>query len=94
MATFDVTEAVSYLGRTALVELVWVDEDTGEIDDMWCCVHIVGVVLALEGVYEHPHFLTMDFAHPWPTPHEMFWDNIRAIVPLDARARSMKNRRT
>jgi len=94
MAVFDVTEACGLLGKTVLVELVWLDEETGEPNDMWCCVNIVGVVLTLKGVYEHPHFLVMDFARPWPTPHEMFWDNIRTMRVLDARTKSRKDRRT
>lgn len=91
MAVFDVTEAVAYLGRTVLIELVW-DEDP---EPHWCCVHIAGLVLGLQGVYEHPHFMVFSVAKPQSYPDELFWSDIRTIRVLENRSnRSSKLRRT
>ncbi|WP_271409370.1 hypothetical protein [Pseudomonas sp. Q1-7] len=78
MADFNTPTALSLLGRTAMVELVWDDDPR----PLWVCVHILGVVLRLDGVYEHPHFLTMDVHELEPFPNEMFWTNIRRLYPL------------
>lgn len=91
MAVFDVTEAVAYLGRTVLIELVW-DEDP---EPHWCCVYIAGLVLGLQGVYEHPHFMVFSVAKPKSYPDELFWSDIRTIRVLENRRnRSSKLRRT
>lgn len=91
MAVFDVTEAVAYLGRTVLIELVWDDDP----EPLWCVVQIAGVVLALEGVYEHPHFMVFNVSRPQTYPDEMFWSDIRTIRVLENRRnRSSKLRRT
>jgi len=79
MAVFDVTEAVRYLGKTVLVELVWDDEP----EPLWCLVRIAGVVIALEGVYQHPHFMVFSCVRPQTYPDEMFWSDIRTIKVLD-----------
>lgn len=91
MAVFDVTEAVAYLGRTVLIELVWDDDP----EPLWCVVQIAGVVLALEGVYEHPHFMVFNVSRPQTYLDEMFWSDIRTIRVLENRRnRSSKLRRT
>ncbi len=81
MAVFDVTEAVSYLGRTVLVELVF-DDERPESEPTRCVVRIAGVVLALEGVYDWPHFLVFDAVCPGVHPEEVFWSDIQSIRPL------------
>lgn len=78
MAEYDFPTAISLLGKTALVELKW----TGDPAPVWVCVHIIGVVLAVEGIYEHPHFMTLDAFEPQPFPNEMFWTNIRSLQAL------------
>lgn len=93
MAVFDVTEACGYLGKTVLVELVFDDPDDGQIV-IWSFVQIAGVVLALEGVYQHPHFMVFSASECQQYPDEMFWSDIRTIKVLDARSMSRKNRRT
>lgn len=75
MAVFDVTEAVSYLGKTVLIELVWDDDP----EPLWRIVRIAGVVLSLEGVYDHPHFMVFSVSRPQTYPCEMFWSDIRTI---------------
>lgn len=89
MAVFDVTEAVAYLGRTVLIELVWDDDP----EPLWCVVQIAGVVLALEGVYEHPHFMVFNFSRPQTYPDEMFWSDIRTIRLLKPRAHGKSSSR-
>lgn len=86
MAVFDVTEAVSYLGKTVLIELVW-DEDP---EPLWCIVRIAGVVLSLEGVYEHPHFMVFSVARPQTYPDEMLWSDIRTIKVIKPKSGTRK----
>lgn len=76
MAVFDVTDAVSYLGKTVLFELSFEDDDEG-IVEIWRCVHVVGVVLELQGVYPHPHFLCFDLPEPGGFPSEVFWSDVK-----------------
>lgn len=93
MAVFDVTDAVSYLGKTVLVELAWDDPDDGKFE-LWRIVRVVGVVLALEGVYEHPHFMVFDFSRPQAFPDEMMWEHIRTVRVIESRTRSRGKRPT
>ena len=76
MAVFDVTDALAYLGKTVLFELSFDDED-GVTFEMWRCVHVVGVVLELEGVYQHPHFLCFDLPDPGGFPTELLWSDVK-----------------
>lgn len=75
------SQAVSLLGKTVLVELSWDDDP----ESLWCFVHVVGVVLALEGLYEHPCFMVLSVAKPQAHPEEMFWSNIRTLQVLEQR---------
>lgn len=93
MAVFNVTDAVSYLGKTVLVHLGSYDPDCG-LFELSCCLQIVGVVLALEGVYEHSHFLAFDVGHPDKYPTEVFWDDIKSIQVLQAFKSKGKSVRT
>lgn len=72
-------KAVLLLGKTALVELAWDDDP----EPLWCLVHIVGVVLALQGVYEHPHFMVFSASGGQTYPNEMFWSDIRTLHVLE-----------
>lgn len=72
-------EAVLLLGTTALVELVWDDDP----ESLWRLVHIVGVVIALQGVYEHPHFMVFSASGGQIYPDEMFWSDIRTLRVLE-----------
>ncbi|HCF2515356.1 TPA: hypothetical protein NIC53_006939 [Pseudomonas aeruginosa] len=78
-----VLNAISLIGKTVLVELVWEDDS----ETLWRCVRIAGVVLALEGVYEHPHFMVFSlFGSETETyPSEMFWSDIRTLRVLKHR---------
>jgi len=78
MAKFDVPSAVALLGKRVLVELTCEDEPRS----LWQGCTIVGVVLPLEGVYRHPHFLVMDMAGKQVFPEEVFWADIRSLMVL------------
>ena len=75
------TEAILLLGKTVLVELVWDDDP----EPLWCFVHIAGVVLALEGIYEHPHFMVFSESRSQVYPDEMFWSDIGTLRVLERR---------
>lgn len=78
MAEFDAPSAVALLGKRVLVEQSFEDEP----GTLWQCAVIVGVVLPLEGVYRHPHFLVLDMAGEQKFPEEVFWSAIRSLVVL------------
>ncbi|AWE96412.1 hypothetical protein CSC26_3684 [Pseudomonas aeruginosa] len=48
-------------------------------------MRIAGVVLALEGVYEHPHFMVFSLFGSETYPSEMFWSDIRTLRVLKHR---------
>ncbi|WP_044874040.1 hypothetical protein [Pseudomonas sp. LFM046] len=77
----DAATALSCLGQTVLMELVW-DEDP---ESLWGCFHIVGVVMPVEGIYDHGHFLVLSAVSPEPFPTEVFWSNIRSMTTLQQR---------
>lgn len=79
MADFDFTEAVSFLGRTALVEL----RGYGFQGPFWCCVRIAGVVFPVPGVYEDSHFMVFSMGTQQRFPDELFWSEIESIIPID-----------
>lgn len=89
MANYTVPEAAEFLDSTVWVELFFDDPECGYFHS-WRCVRIVGVVLSLEGVYEHPHFLGFDPFNPSKYPDEVFWSDIRSIT----RVKPTNGRRT
>ncbi len=78
MADFTFDAACALIGRTAWIELNWPDVPEPTLT----CVHIVGVVMALEGVYDAPHFLTFKYKGSEMFPEELFWSDIRALHPV------------
>lgn len=78
MAVFDFTEAVSFVGRTVLVELAWDDEPVS----FWHCVFVAGVVFSVPGVYEHPHFMVFPVGSKPSFPDEFMWSDIKTIAPM------------
>ena len=79
----DTESALPYLGKTVLVELAW-EQDP---ESLWCCMHIVGIVLPLAGIQEEAYFLVKQVASDEPFPNEMFWSNIRTIRVMRYRDR-------
>ena len=79
MANYTVPEAAAYLGSTVWLEIAFDDPECGSFHE-WRCVQVVGVVLALPGVYDHPHFLGFDVFSPGQYPEEAFWSDIVSIT--------------
>jgi hypothetical protein len=76
--TLDATTAVGYIGQTVLMELMW----EGDTESFWQCMHIVGVVLPVEGVQEQAYFLGMGIASNKRHANEIYFEdicNIRAM---------------
>ncbi|MCG6540683.1 hypothetical protein MCB86_11430, partial [Pseudomonas sp. KSR10] len=65
--TLDTQAAMAYIGESVLMEL-YMDEDE---PPYWCCVHVVGVVLEKEGVWDYPYFMAMSFTSDGRTPSEI-----------------------
>jgi len=81
--TLDAETAMSYVGESVLMEL---HMDEGE-PPYWCCVHIVGVVLEKEGVWDYPYFMTMSFTSDGRTPSEIPFVDILTIRAMRHRDR-------
>jgi hypothetical protein len=75
--------ATSYIGQTVLLELVCPEEP----ESHWCCAHIVGVVLPMDGVWSDGYFLAIDAASKRPYPDETFFCDIRTIRVMRYRDR-------
>ena len=82
-AVVDASTAQDYIGQTVLVELHWDDEP----ESYWYCLHIVGVMLPVEGVYEHGCFTTLELNAQDEFPNEVFFSNIRTIRVMRHRDR-------
>lgn len=81
--TLDTQAAMAYIGESGLMELYM---DEGE-PPYWCCVHIVGVVLEKEGVWNYPYFMTMSFTSDGRTPSEIPFMDILTIRVMRYRDR-------
>ncbi|MGG5873912.1 hypothetical protein [Pseudomonas peli] len=79
----DVATAASFLGQTVLMEMYWEDEP----ETVWYCVHIVGVVLPIEGICNQAYFMVVNFANARPSPDEMYFADIRTIRVIRHRDR-------
>ncbi|MCI0918119.1 hypothetical protein JNA64_13150 [Pseudomonas stutzeri] len=79
----DVANVQHYIGQTVFVELHWDDEP----ESFWQCLNVVGVVLPMEGVYQHAYFLTMSLPSDSPYPNEVFFSDIRTIRVIRHRDR-------
>ncbi|TRX75348.1 hypothetical protein [Pseudomonas mangiferae] len=79
----DAAAAFAYVGQTVLVELAWDEEPEG----YWMCLHIVGVVLPMSGVYEDAYFLTLNMNGQDRYPNEVFFSHIRTIRTMRYRDR-------
>ena len=79
MAAFDVTGAMDFVGRTVLVEFGFPDDP----DPIWACFRVAGVVFAQQGYCQDPHFLVYRAFAPERHPNELFWSDIRTLLPLN-----------
>jgi len=69
----DADTALSYVGKTVLMELTWDGES------FWQCAHIVGIVLPMAGVQDNAYFMAISVAAQYPFPDETFLADIRTI---------------
>lgn len=74
----DTRTALANLGQTVVMELHWEEVP----HPLFCCYHIVGVVVPVEGVCEEGYFLVKDALAPGPFPDELFWSDIRRMKVL------------
>lgn len=74
----DTRTAMANLGQTVVMELHWEEVP----HPLFCCYHIVGVVVPVEGVCEEGYFLVKDALAPGPFPDELFWSDIRRMKVL------------
>ena len=78
MGITDITQAVGLTGSVVLFELV-MDDGEGGKDHSWLMCFVAGVVLGLEGVYPHPHFVVYYLESKiqrWP--EQLFFSDIRS----------------
>ena len=79
----DVATAASFLGQTVLMGMYWEDEP----ETIWYCVHIVGVVLPIEGYCNQAYFMVVNMANARLSPDEMYFADIRTIRVIRHRDR-------
>lgn len=79
----DASSAMAYIGQTVLMELQW---DT-EPEPLWLLMHIVGVVLPIEGICSHACFMAVDFASGETYPDRVFFSQVRTIRAIRHRDR-------
>ena len=78
MAILHVTEALKLVGSAVSFELAY-DDGEGGVDISHCLCFVAGVVLGLEGVYPHPHFVVyyLDSIAD-KRPEQVFFEDIRS----------------
>ncbi|SDQ01952.1 hypothetical protein [Ectopseudomonas guguanensis] len=81
--TLDAAKALSYIGQTVLLELMW----EGDEETFWQCMHIVGVVLPVEGVQDEAYFLGMGIASSSRHANEIYFEDICSIRAMRYRDR-------
>lgn len=79
MAAFDVTGAMDFVGQTVLAEIGFSDDP----QPFWACLRVAGVVFAQHGYCDDPHFLVYRAFSPERHPFELFWSDIRTLLPLN-----------
>ena len=79
----DIATALTSLGKTVLIEQGWRQEP----DSFWQCMHIVGVVLPMEGICKHGYFLVIEVSNTEAHPNEVFFTDIRTIRAIRHRDR-------
>ncbi len=81
--TPDPVTAFGYIGQTVLLEETW----DAYPDSIWSLLHVVGVVLPVEGVYPHGCFMVVSPNDETPYPERIFFTNIRTIRAIRHRDR-------
>ncbi|MTZ13924.1 hypothetical protein GNE00_09255 [Pseudomonas sp. JL972] len=79
----DVQTALTYVGQTVLVELRWDEEP----ESFWQCMHILGVVLPMEGVCDLAYFMGLNVSSQLDHPNEVYFSDICTIRVMRHRDR-------
>lgn len=79
----DAQTALAYVGQTVLVELRWDEEP----DSFWQCMHILGVVLPMEGVCDLAYFMGLNVSSQLDHPNEVYFSDICTIRVMRHRDR-------
>jgi|SRR5690606_9959968 len=79
----DAATALSYVGKTVLVESVW----DAEPESFWQCVRIVGVLLPAPDMPGAPCFLGVELSSSTQEPSEIYFHTIRTIRAMRHRDR-------
>lgn len=79
----DASTACSYIGRTVEMEVSFPEDP----DPYWISVHVVGVVMPMEGVWKHGFFMVIDTGSDDPYPDETFFCHVRSIRAIGHRDR-------
>ncbi|KXO77399.1 hypothetical protein [Stutzerimonas stutzeri] len=79
----DAQTALTYVGQTVLVELRWDEEP----ESFWQCMHILGVVLPMEGVCDLAYFMGLNVSSHLDHPNEVYFSDICTIRVMRHRDR-------
>ncbi|MDR8016203.1 hypothetical protein [Ectopseudomonas guguanensis] len=79
----DAATALSYVGKTVLVETAW----DAEPESFWQCIQIVGVLIPTPDMQGAPCFLGVELSSSTSTPSEFYFDNICSIRAMRHRDR-------
>lgn len=79
MGIVHITEALKLVGSAVSFELAYDDGEGGK-DISHCLCFVAGVVLGLQGVYPHPHFVVyyLDCKTSKRWPEQVFFEDIRS----------------
>ncbi len=81
--SLDTQTALTYVGQTVLVELRWDEEP----ESFWQCMHILGVVLPMEGVCDLAYFMGLNVSSQLDHPNEVYFSDICTIRVMRHRDR-------
>ncbi|MGF0337100.1 hypothetical protein [Ectopseudomonas toyotomiensis] len=79
----DAATALSYVGKTVLVETAW----DAEPESFWQCIRIVGVLIPAPDMQGAPCFLGVELSSSTSNPSEFYFDNICSIRAMRYRDR-------
>ncbi len=79
----DAATALSYVGKTVLVETAW----DAEPESFWQCIQIVGVLIPTPDMQGAPCFLGVELSSSTRNPNEFYFDDICSIRAMRHRDR-------
>ncbi|MFV9683555.1 hypothetical protein ACNFD4_12800 [Pseudomonas sp. NY15367] len=79
----DAATALSYVGKTVLVETAW----DAEPESFWQCIQIVGVLIPTPDMQGAPCFLGVELSSSTRNPNEFYFDDICSIRAMRYRDR-------